>query len=199
MNKVIYIFLFLLGCSQPEPVFEKLSEDAVILAFGDSLTYGTGASKDNDYPTILSLLSKHEVINSGIPGEISRAGLERLPEILDEYQPELLILIHGGNDILRKIPAQQTSNNLLQMINEAKQRNIKVLMLGVPKPSILFMSSAEIYQQIAEQQAVPIDLETLPDILSNNQFKSDTIHPNNAGYRIMAENIYNLLVEKGAL
>ena len=203
MNK-FFVFLgltvlFLTACDKPRPVFEKLSPDAVILAFGDSLTYGSGASQNADYPTILSTISSHEIINAGIPGEISQAGLNRLPDLLDEYQPELLILIHGGNDMIRRIPQQQISDNLKQMINEAKLRNIKVVMLGVPKFNLFLLNSAEFYQQLADEQKVPIDLETLPKILSTNTLKSDTIHPNNEGYRLMAENIYKLLVDSGAL
>ncbi len=201
MNKflVLLITLLLTACNKSEPIFDKLSQNAVILAFGDSLTYGTGASEENAYPAILSNLSTLEVINAGIPGEISRDGLRRLPSLLDEYQPELLVLIHGGNDILRKISQQHTSDNLKQMIKLANQRNIKIIMLGVPKPNLFVLDSVEIYQQIAEEHNIPIDLETLPDILSDNQLKSDTIHPNNEGYQIMAENIFKLLVEAGAL
>lgn len=201
MNKlVVYLLVFLLSaCGESERVFEKLSEDAVILAFGDSLTYGTGASKNDDYPNILSILSSHEVINAGIPGEISRDGLKRLPDLLDEYQPELLILIHGGNDILRKLPHQQTIDNLKQMIDLANQRDIKVVMLGVPKPGLFLISSAELYQQVANEHKTPIDIETLPNILSSKQLKSDAIHPNSDGYRVMAESIYSLLINTGAL
>ncbi len=201
MNKTAFIVIFLLfsACNKPEPVFNKLSSDAVILAFGDSLTYGTGASKDTNYPTVLSQLSNHEVINAGNPGEISADGLKRLPALLDQYQPELLILIHGGNDILRKIPKQQTQLNLTRMIFEARQRDIKVVMLGVPAPSIFFLNSAEFYQQVANDTGIPIDIETLAEILSSNHLKSDTIHPNAEGYKLMAENIFNLLIAQGAL
>ena len=201
MNKffIFLIVVFLSACDKPSPVFEKLSPDAVILAFGDSLTYGSGASQNADYPAILSTLSSHEIINAGIPGEISRDGLNRLPDLLDEYQPELLILIHGGNDMIRRIPSQQISDNLKKMIDEARQRNIKVVMLGVPKLNLFLLDSAELYQQVADEQKVPIDLETLPKILSTTALKSDAIHPNNEGYRIMAENIYKLLVNSGAL
>lgn len=198
-STLIILLIFLSACNNTTAVFEKLSQDAVILAFGDSLTYGTGASQDNDYPSILSSLSAHQVINAGIPGEISRDGLERLPEVLDEYQPELLILIHGGNDILRRIPQQQTSDNLKQMIQLAKQRDIKVVMLGVPEFGLFLLNSSEIYQQVAEAQKIPTDLDTLPEILSKNQLKSDTIHPNDKGYQLMAENIYDLLAQTGAL
>jgi len=202
MKKVLLLVLtlFISACdNKPEPVFNKLSQEAIILAFGDSLTYGAGASKEANYPSVLSTLSAHTVINAGISGEISSNGLSRLPALLDKHQPELLVLIHGGNDMLRKIPEQQTSNNLKQMINEAQQRNIKVVMLGVPKFNLFLLSSSEIYQQVAEEYKVPVDLESLPHILSDNALKSDTIHPNDRGYRLMAENIYELLVEAGAL
>jgi len=101
--------------------------------------------------------------------------------------------------MLRSIPRQQTATNLKRMISEAKQRNIKVVMLGVPAPRLFLLSSAEIYQQIAEEQNIPIDLETLPKILGDNSLKSDTIHPNNEGYKLMANNIFALLVDAGAL
>jgi lysophospholipase L1-like esterase len=101
--------------------------------------------------------------------------------------------------MIRRIPSQQISDNLKQMIDEARQRNIKVVMLGVPKLNLFLLDSAEFYQQVADKQKVPIDLETLPKILSTTALKSDTIHPNNEGYRLMAENIYNLLVNSGAL
>ncbi|TXK94072.1 arylesterase [Methylococcaceae bacterium CS1] len=194
------IFIFLTACEQATaPVFEKLHQDAVILAFGDSLTYGTGAPRESDYPSRLTELSQHKVINAGIPGEINSTGLKRLPVVLDKYQPELLILIHGGNDMLRRIPEEQLASNLRQMIDVARQRNVKVVMLGVPKPRLFLLDSAAIYQQIAEEQQVPIDLEALPTILGDNALKSDTIHPNSDGYRLMAESIHHLLVATGAL
>lgn len=201
MSKLfVLIFAVLLSaCNAPTPVFEKIADDAVILAFGDSLTYGTGASKHADYPYILSTLSSHRVINAGIPGEISKAGLTRLPRLLEQHQPELLILIHGGNDLLRRISPQQTLVNIEQMVMLAKQGDIKVVMLGVPELSLFLLESAEIYQQIADQQNIPVDLDTLPEILSNKSLKSDTIHPNDQGYQLMAEKIYDLLLSTGAL
>lgn len=201
MKKIFLLTLFLIltACSDSEKVFTPLAEDAVILAFGDSLTYGTGVSKDKSYPTILEQLSGRKVVNEGISGEITATGLQRLPHLLDEIQPELLILIHGGNDILRKIDREKTAANLTQMIAEAKQRDIKVVMLGVPKFGLLFLESAAIYQQVAELEQVPIDLKTLPDILTSKSLKSDAVHPNAEGYKVMAENIFELLQQSGAL
>lgn len=198
LSIILIILLSACGKSSP-PIFDKLTQQAVILAFGDSLTYGTGASTSKNYPSILSTLTHHRVINAGVSGEITRQGLKRLPVLLDKYKPELLILIHGGNDMIRRISQQETVSNITQMISEAKQRNIKVVMLGVPSPRLFLFSSAKIYQQLAEQQNIPIDLETLPHILGDNSLKSDAIHPNNAGYKMMADNIFGLLLDTGAL
>jgi len=196
---LLAIFLLLTACSQPPKTLTKLPDDAVILAFGDSLTYGTGASAGHDYPGILAGLTAREVINEGVPGEISGDGLKRLPALLDEYQPELLILIHGGNDMLRNIPNQQTADNLNRMIAEANSRRIEVVMLGVPTFNLLTLNSADFYQTVAETRKIPVDLNTLPDILGDNSLKSDMIHPNDAGYQLMANNIFNLLRQTGAL
>lgn len=187
------------GCNNSSPALSKLADDAVILAFGDSLTYGTGATADHDYPSVLAQLSGREVINEGVPGEISAEGRQRLPALLDEYRPNLLILIHGGNDILRQLPSEQTRENLKAMIADAKQRGIQVLMLGVPKFGLVMLHSAEFYAEVAESEAIVGDLETLPNILASNELKSDTVHPNNQGYRRLAENIASLLKEQGAL
>ena len=193
------LLLFISACNNSTPTFEKLSKDSIILAFGDSLTYGTGSTNDSSYPSLLSKYSFHKVINAGISGEVTGDGLIRLPALLDKHRPELLILIHGGNDIVKKIPQQQIIENLNQMIVEAKQRDIKVVMMGVPTFGLLSLESAELYAQVAEKHHVPIDLTTLPKILSSNSLKSDMIHPNNTGYKIMAENIFSLLINTGAL
>lgn len=193
------LLLGLMACNTQIPMLNKLSDDAVILAFGDSLTYGTGAAPEHDYPTILAGLIGREVINTGVAGEISSEGLQRLPALLDEYQPNLLILMHGGNDILRQINPEQTRDNLKAMIAEAKKRNIAVVLMGVPKFGLVFLHSAEIYAELAQSEQVPADLESLPTILASNALKSDTVHPNDQGYQQLAENIVVLLQQQGAL
>jgi len=199
-NSVIAVlFICLAACTQAEPVYNKLSSDGVILAFGDSLTYGTGASPKNSYPAILSQLTGYSVINAGIPGEISENGLRRLPSLLDQHQPELLILTHGANDILRKLSLDKARKNLEAMVQLAQQRNIKVVMLAVPSFNVLALNSAPFYSQVAEAYQVPVDLDTLADIIGQRSLKSDRVHPNAAGYRVMAENVFSLLQRSGAL
>lgn len=110
-----------------------------------------------------------------------------------------MILIHGANDILRNIPREQTEANLTRMIAEAKQRNIKVVMLGVPTFGLFSLvglsslESAKIYQQVAETEKVPIDLESLPAIIDKRELKSDEVHPNGQGYQRLGDAVFKLL------
>lgn len=201
MKNLFYavLFLFLAACDEQPPTLPRLPENAVILAFGDSLTYGTGVSAQLSYPSILSQRIALEVINEGQPGEISRDGAARLPTLLDEYHPDLMILIHGGNDLLRKIPHAETVANLDRMVEAARARSIEIIMLGVPEPRLFSLKSADFYQVLAETQQIPTDLVTLPRVLGDSNLKSDAIHPNADGYRIIAENIEALMLRTGAL
>lgn len=191
--------LFLLVACSDDVRLQPLATDAVILAFGDSLTYGTGVGPDDSYPAVLQRLSGHTVINTGVPGELSPQGLSRLPDALDEYQPSLLILCHGGNDMLRKQSMERMQENLQQMIRLAKGRGIQVVLLGVPQPAIFGLESAKYYKMVAEKTGVPLQDSVIPEVLSDSRYKSDQVHPNAAGYEMMAEAVYRLLVRSGAL
>lgn len=195
----IFVILSLAGCGDKTPQLTKLPTNAVIVAFGDSLTYGTGAKDHEAYPAQLEILTGFEVINEGNPGELSTDGRKRLPGVLDEYQPQLLILCHGGNDMLRKRSIQNLADNLIAMINEARSRGTQVVLLGVPEPALFLLESASVYEEVAGKEGIPIEKSSLPEILSDNDFKSDTIHPNAAGYRKLAEAISRLLKKAGAI
>ena len=127
------------ACSDNTPRLPKLADDAVILAFGDSLTYGTGAPRNKSYPALLQQLSGRQVINAGNPGEVSGDGLKRLGELLEHTHPDLLLLCHGGNDMLRQQDLTETKTNVQQMATMAREKGIAVLLLGVPKPKLFFM------------------------------------------------------------
>lgn len=195
----ITLFLFfIVACGDDTPKLPPLASDAVILAFGDSLTHGNGAKKTESYPAVLQSLSGRKVINAGISGEESEQGLERLPGELKKYKPQLLILCHGGNDMLRKKDMGKLESNIRQMIQLAKDKNIPVVMLGVPRPG-LFLSSYEMYKKVADSTGIVFIEDLIPDVLGDNSLKSDTVHPNKDGYRVMAEKIYSVLQDAGAL
>jgi len=194
----LWLLIFLTACGDPTPQLERLPDDAVILAFGDSLTYGTGANKEESYPSVLENTINRKIINAGVPGELSMQGLKRLPKLLEKYQPGLMILCHGGNDILRKENLAEAETNIREMIALAKNKNIPVILLGVPKPG-LFLSSAKLYANIAESTNVIFMPNLIADVLSDASMKSDSVHPNKAGYREMAFTIANTLQDAGAL
>ena len=187
------------ACSENKPQLPLLSADAVILAFGDSLTFGTGANSEHSYPAELARLTGLTVINAGIPGEVTAQGVRRLPALLDRYKPQLLLLCHGGNDLLRKIGTAMTRDNIEKMISEADQRAIPTLLIGVPQPALMFLEAAPIYNEIAEQHGLVYEGEILPEVEADNKLKSDRIHPNAEGYRRMADAISELLRQSGAL
>ena len=197
----LYILLlsihFLCSCDQNQRL-PILSEDAVILAFGDSLTYGTGAKSSESYPVILEQLAKRKVINAGVPGELSTQGLERLPDVINKHHPDLLILCHAGNDILQRKDLNRAANNIREMLTIAHQQNIPAILLGVPEFGI-FLKTADLYQKIADELEIVFVKNIITDILSDQSLKSDSAHPNAKGYKMMAEQLAGILKETGAL
>ncbi|WP_432823771.1 arylesterase [Trichloromonas sp.] len=189
--------MLLAGCEK-SPNLTPLPADAVILAFGDSLTYGTGAVGDESYPAALSRLLQREVVNAGVPGEVSAAGLARLPELLEEYRPALVILCHGGNDFLRRLDKEKLAGNLRQMAGLAREAGAEVVLVGVPQLGLL-LSTDPLYAEVAEELRLPYEGEVLSDLLSDREFKSDQIHPNARGYAVMAEKIAEVIREAGGL
>jgi len=185
------------GCDQT-PKILPLGDDAVILAFGDSLTLGTGANKQQAYPAQLQALISRKVINAGIAGEVSNTGLRRLPVLLKQHQPDLIIICHGGNDILRRQNLQQTRNNIQQMIDMSQSHGAQVILVGVPEFGI-FLSSAEFYTELADDNRLPIENTVLSDVLKVTAYKSDQIHPNAQGYAVLAKRLAELLTNSDAI
>ena len=182
------------GCGDSAQIRE-LTPDSVILAFGDSLTSGRGAAANAAYPDVLSRLLGNRVINAGRAGELSAAGLKRLPSELEAHRPELVILCHGGNDMLQKQDPAAIARNLDAMIRLAKESGADVILLGVPEPGI-FLGTAFFYEELAEQHQIPYDGETIKEILSDGSLKSDYVHPNAQGYRRLAESVASLIGER---
>jgi len=199
LRKLFLLFLLstLFSCSDTVRL-QPLGQDSIILAFGDSLTYGTGTSRNNAYPAVLERLTGRKVINAGIPGETSNRGVLRLANLIDQYQPDLVIICHGANDILRKLDLNRTRDNIQQMIDMVRLNNSQVILVGVPEFS-LFLDTSPIYQSLAEQNKIPLEENSLSNIIGNNALKSDHIHPNSDGYRVLAENITSLLERSGAI
>lgn len=194
----VFIIFILAACGESPSELEALDKNATILAFGDSLTEGYGLSEEKSYPAHLAKLSNRKVINAGISGEVSEIGLRRLPGLLNKHQPKLVILCHGGNDILRKQSMSAMKSNVVEMISLSQAAGADVILLGVPNFG-LFLSSHDVYVEIAEQTGVVFLEDLIPNILGDKSLKLDTVHPNAKGYQVMAETIFNTLKRHGAL
>lgn len=189
--------VLLAGCSE-QAKLPLLGPDDVVLAFGDSLTFGTGARAEESYPEVLSGLIGRKVVSAGVPGEMTQQGLQRLGSVLDSHKPKILLLCLGGNDMLRRVEDGRIAANLRQMISAARQRGAAVVLLGVPRP-VLFGGAASFYAELAHASGLVYEGEVLNDVLRDPALKSDPIHPNAAGYRRIAERLAALLRERGAL
>ncbi|MDQ7073521.1 MAG: GDSL-type esterase/lipase family protein [Gammaproteobacteria bacterium] len=169
---ILIVTLFITACSET-PSLKPLPDNAVILTFGDSLTYGTGVnSTTQSYPAKLAELTGLTIINKGIPGETSEQGLTRLSAVLDKIQPDLVILCHGGNDLIRKLGKEQLKNNLDKMITLIKKSGAQVILIGVPNFSLM-LNVPELYPELAQQYAIPAQLTILPKIERDPALKSD--------------------------
>ena len=184
------------GCSEPQ--LQPLDKGDVILAFGDSLTAGVGVSRADSYPSQLERMLKIPVVNAGVSGETTAEGLERFAQVLDTHQPSLVLLLEGGNDILRNLSQAEAASNLAQMIEISERRGIALILIGVPAKR-LFSSHAAFYPQLAEQYALVYDGEIIGELMRSPNLKSDAVHFNRQGYARLASRIAGILSERGAL
>jgi len=185
--------LLLAACSQPKET--ALPPGTRVLALGDSLTAPHGVQPGEDWPTLLGKKTGWVVINAGISGDTSAGALARLPALLDEHKPQLVLVTLGGNDMLRKMPQAQTAANLGRMLDLAKASGAKAVLLATPKPSIagaVFnnLSAADFYAEVAKEKKVPLIRDALPEVLSDTALKGDQLHPNAAGHTRLSEKIH---------
>ncbi|WP_178860907.1 GDSL-type esterase/lipase family protein [Thiomicrorhabdus cannonii] len=192
---IIWVF-FLAGCAKPQ--LPPLQDEDTIVAFGDSLTLGVGVKPEQSYPAVLARLSGRKVINAGVSGETTAQGLERLAEVVAAHQPKLVILLEGGNDMLQKQPEESIAANLGNMIASLQDEGIGVLLVSVPEKGV-WMRAAPWYEELADEYAVPLEDEIVPELMGRLTMKSDYVHFNAQGYEALAQAILVKLQEAGAL
>lgn len=187
------------GCSD-KPTQAVLPAGSTVIALGDSLTYGYGASPEAAYPTVLAELSSWKVVNAGVNGDTSAAVLARVKDITAQH-PDLVLLGVGGNDVLQRVQPDTTRANITAAIGQLKAADIPVIIIAEPyfSTSALFgnVSDNPIYKDIAQAEGVPMYSDGWSEVLSDDSFKSDQIHANELGYRQFAEGLYEYLQEEG--
>lgn len=191
---LLALLLALAACGG-KPKENPLPSGAKVLALGDSLTAPHGVQPQEAWPTLLAQKTGWQVINGGVSGNTSAQALERLPGLLEEHQPQLVLVGIGGNDMLRKQPQAQTVANIGRMIDMARNKGAKVVLLATPKPSIAGavlnnLSPPDFYAEITKDKKLPLIEDAISEVLSDTALKGDQLHPNAAGHARLGELIH---------
>jgi len=184
------VLLLLTGCGRDEynDVRNINSAGQAIICFGDSLTEGVGASQGEDYPSVLSRLIAAPVVNAGHRGDTTADALNRLARDVLEKNPRLVILLLGGNDFLRQVPVGDTRKNMETIVQRIQERGAMVVITGM-KLGLFTDEYGAMMENIAEKFGALLVPQITKGILTDSKLKSDPIHPNGAGYRLIAERI----------
>lgn len=178
------------GCNKKSPT-QPSGLDA--LAFGDSLTFGIGASSGNGYVPVLERRIGVDIFNSGIPGNTTSDALARLNASVLSRDPRVVIVLLGGNDLLQNVPVQTRIDNITQIVERIRGAGAAVILVGLTDTLINpFGASLEDLADRTEATFVP---GILDGVLGRHDLMADGIHPNNAGHRLMADRIEPALRE----
>ena len=167
---------------------------ATVLALGDSITFGTGTTPEASYPAVLARLTGWNVVNAGIPGDTSAQALARLPDLLQEHKPQLVLVSIGGNDFLRRLGDADVKANIRRIAEQCIAAGAQVLLIGVPRPSLVgamagALGDHALYRELAEELKLPLHNEGWSAVLGDEKLRSDQIHANAAGYERFAQGV----------
>jgi len=200
---IMILALFFAGCART-PKFSALPTGSVVLAFGDSVTFGTGAAPGEDYPSQLATISGWAIHNRGVPGDTAETAKMRIQSAVEELRPVLVIVEIGGNDFLRRRPEAEIKENIRSILRHVRQAGIPAVLVTTPRFSLIgaavgSLPDAALYAELAKEEGVPLIPDVFAAVLSDPALKSDSIHPNAVGYRRLAEGIASGLVKVGLL
>lgn len=196
--------LLLAGCGRKPLRGRPVPPGAVVLALGDSLTHGTGATPETAYPAVLAGLTGWRVVNAGVPGDTSAQALARLPALLQEHAPALVLLGIGGNDFLRRLPEAETRANVRAAIAQVRATDAQLLLIAVPRPSVAAaftgsLTDHPLYGEIAEELKLPLHRQGWSEVLADESLRADNIHANARGYAVFAQGLKATAVASGLL
>lgn len=163
-----------------------------IICFGDSLTYGTGATAGMDYPSQLSSMISKPVINAGVPGDTTASALARLEKDVLFRSPRIVLVALGGNDLKNGVPSEEARHNLRIIIESIQNQGALVIVGGIDIP-FWGKGFGEIYKQLSNELEAVFIPNVLDRIIGNRRLMSDRIHPNNEGYTVMAQMFYEAI------
>lgn len=192
-SRVPWVFLFVVllgacGGERYDHIRNIRSAGVSIVCFGDSLTEGAGAGPGEDYPSVLSRLLGFPVINAGRRGDTTARALLRVQSAVADKNPRLVIVLLGGNDFLRQVPRRETRKNLEEIVRRIQAEGAMVAIAGIRLG--LFTDEFEaIFEETAKTFGALYIHRVMRGILNDSSLRSDPIHPNGDGYRLIAERI----------
>jgi acyl-CoA hydrolase len=196
----------LAACGRKSPTARgtPVPPGATVLALGDSITYGTGAPPEAAYPAVLAGLTGWAVVNAGVPGHTSAQALQRLPALLAEHRPALVIVSIGGNDLLRRGDEGALRDNLRRTLAAVREAGAQALLVAVPRPTLAAhltgsLDDHPLYADVAAEAGVPLHPQGWSTVLADERLKSDAIHGNAAGYEAFARGLLGTLQATGLL
>jgi acyl-CoA thioesterase-1 len=188
----ISLALLLIVCGCRGERFDMIrnlgSAGETIICFGDSLTEGVGAEPGEEYPTILSRLLGMRVMNAGERGDTTARALERVDSSVVKKNPRLVILLLGGNDFLRQVPTRETRQNLKEIVRQIQAHGAMVAIAGI-KLGFFTDEYGPIFEETAAELGAIYIPQVMKGIFDDIKLRSDQIHPNSAGYRLIAQRI----------
>ena len=197
------LLVTLAGCGRDKKTAQPVPPGSTVLAPGDSLTFGTGASAETSYPTVLAGLTGWNVVNAGVPGDTSAQALARLPALLAEHQPKLVIVSIGGNDFLRKLPESDTRAHVHAICKQSLDAGAQVLLVAVPRATVAAalgqMTDHALYAEVSKDLKIPLQREAWGEVLAQPDLRADAVHANARGYAQFARSVQGTAAAVGLL
>ncbi|MGO4392433.1 GDSL-type esterase/lipase family protein [Variovorax sp. M-6] len=192
----------LVACGKRGPSVAALGSDARVLALGDSLTVGYGATPEEAWPTRLAQLTGWRVDNEGVNGDTSAGALQRLEALLAANSYDAVLVGIGGNDMLRGMSQQTTKDNLAAIVRTALAHTPRVALIATPAPDPLratvgSLSDAGFYEVVAKAEKALLIPDVYATVLSDPALRSDRIHANAQGYAVVAQQLADRLKAAG--
>jgi acyl-CoA thioesterase-1 len=189
-----------------QPAKRDASKVITIVAFGDSLTAGYGLSRKQAYPALVAEKMREagyefEVVNAGSSGDTTAGGLRRLPEILHNRKKiDIFILELGINDAFRGVAIEQMRSNLQAIIDQARARypGVAIVVAGMQLPLYAnddyVRAFGEMFGALAEKNRAALIPYLLAGVGGDPELNQpDRLHPNAAGQRVLADNVWRVL------
>lgn len=186
-SMILLAAILLASCGRDVPLATR---DGPIVAFGDSLVYGTGSSGGGFVKLLEQRLDK-PIENLGVPGNTTADGIARLDEVIERH-PSVVLLLLGGNDYLRQVPRDETFANLATIIQRLQADGAAVLLVGV-RGGLIRDNFAERFEGLADRFHTAYVHDVLDDTLGVSGYMADQVHPNDAGYRVIADRVFPVL------